>query len=80
MLTWSPIFRRGQGRFDFWAAIGKKMGVATMRTPSGLGYLHPDKKLAHGVGLLGQPLSRNHFFEILKDELPPPLKSEESSR
>ena len=40
------------------------MGVATTRPTNGLGLQKPTKKLADWVDLLGQPLFRNHFFEI----------------
>ena len=45
------------------------MGVATTRAPNSLGPPNPTKKLAHRVDLLGQPLSQNHVFEILRGEL-----------
>ena len=48
------------------------MGVATMRAPNGLRPPNPTKKLADRVDHLGQPLSRNHFFDIFRDE-PTPL-------
>ena len=59
--------------FDFKATFGGNMGVVTKRTPNGLGPPNPTKKLVHLADLLGQPLSRNHVFEIFKGE-PPPLK------
>ena len=49
---------------NFRATFGGKMGVATTRAPNGLGSPNPAKKLVHWVYLLGQPLSRNHVFEI----------------
>ena len=45
------------------------MGVATTLAPNGLGPPNPTKKLAHWMDLLGQPLSRNHIFKILRGEL-----------
>ena len=48
------------------------MGVAATRAPDGLGPPNPTKKLAHWVDLLGQSLSRNHVFEILRVEPPGP--------
>ena len=42
--------------------------MATSRAPNGLGPPNPTKKLAHWVDLLGQPLSRNHVFEIFSLE------------
>ena len=56
----------------FWATFGGKMGVVITRDPNGLGSSNPTKKLAHWVNLLGQPLSRNPVFEIIKGE--PPLR------
>ena len=45
----------------------RSMGTAhqfTMRTSYCLGPPNPIKNLAHWMGLLGQPLSRNHVFKI----------------
>ena len=57
---------------NVWPNIfGGKMGVATTRAPNGLGPPNPTKKMARWMDLLGQPLSRNHVFEILRGE--PPL-------
>ena len=55
----------------FWATFGRKMGVATTLTPSGLKPSNRTKKLAHWVDLSDQLLSRKHVFEIFRDE--PPL-------
>ena len=52
--------------FIFWATFGGKMDVATMRASDGLGPPNPTKKLANWVELLGQPLFRNHVFEIFR--------------
>ena len=41
-----------------------KMGVATLCALNGMGPAGPTKKLAHWAEFLGQPLSRNHIFEI----------------
>ena len=57
--------------FFFWATFGGKIGVATTCAPNSLGPLNPTKKLTHWVEYLGQPLSRNHVFEIVRPE--PPL-------
>ena len=59
----------------FWTIIGGKMGVATTRTSYGSGPPAPTKKLAHRVDPWGQPLSRNHVFEIFRDEPPPPKQN-----
>ena len=48
------------------------MGVATTPASNDLGPPNPTKKLTHWVELLGQPLSRNHVFVILRGETPPP--------
>ena len=45
------------------ATFGGKMGVATTRVPNGLEPPNPTKK--------GQPLSRNHVFEIFRGDPPP---------
>ena len=58
----------------FWATFGGKMGVDTTCAPNGLGPSNPTKKLAHWMDLLGQPLFRNHVFEIFRGEPPHPLK------
>ena len=47
----------------------------TTRAPNGLGPPNPIKKLAHWGDLSGQPLSRNHVFEIFTGEPPLLLKS-----
>ena len=59
----------------FWASFGGKMGLATTCAPNGMGPPNPTETLAHWMNLLGQPLSRNHVFEIFMDEPRPPLKS-----
>ena len=48
----------------FLATFDWKIGVATTHAPNDLESLNPAKKLAHWLNLLGQPLSRNHIFEI----------------
>ena len=48
------------------------MGVATTRAPNDLGSPNPAKMMAQCVEFLGQPLSRNHAFEIFKG-VPSPL-------
>ena len=55
----------------FWATFGGKMGLANTHAPNGLGPPDPTKTSAHGVDLLGQPLSWNHDFEIFKGNPPP---------
>ena len=53
--------------FDFCAIFGGKVGVATTRAPNDLGPSNPTEKNWYGwVDLLGQPLSRNNFFEIFR--------------
>ena len=52
----------------FRATFGGKMGVSTTRAPNGLGPPNSTKKLAQWVDPLGQPLSRNHVFEIFRGE------------
>ena len=71
-LAITPIFKYRCRSFIFisWAIFGEEMGVATTRDPHGLGPTNPTKKLAHRVDLLGQPLSRNHVFEIFRGEPP----------
>ena len=47
--------------------------MATTHAPNNcLGPPNPTKKLAHWVDLLGQPLTRNHVFEIFRPEPPTP--------
>ena len=53
----------------FWATFGGIMG--TTRAPNDLGPPNLTKKLAHWVDLFGQPLSRNHVFEIFRWTLSP---------
>ena len=64
----------------YFSFFGEKMEVATMRPPNGLGPPNPTEKLAHWVDLLGQPLSRNHSFEILRPEPPSPPLLDDGSR
>lgn len=52
----------------FWI-FGGKIGVATTRAPNGSGHPNPIKKLAPWVDLLGQPLFRNHSFDISRGRL-----------
>ena len=52
----------------FWRE--KECGGKRVCAPNGLGSPNPVKQLAHWVDLLGQPLSRNHVFEIFKGEPP----------
>ena len=59
--------------FGLLASFSGKMGLATTHAPNGLGPPDPTKKLAHRVEFLGQLLSRNHFFEIFRPEVPSPL-------
>ena len=54
--------------FHFWATFGGKMGLDTTRAPNSLGLVNPTKMLAHWMDLLGQPLSRNQVFEIIRPE------------
>ena len=57
----------------FRATFGGNMGIATTRALNGLGPPSPTTKLARWMTILGQPLSRNHVFEIFRGE--PPLKN-----
>ena len=59
--------------FCFFGTLltGKWAWPRTTRAPNGMGSPNPTKKLAHLADLLGQPLYRNHVFEIFSGE--PPL-------
>ena len=48
------------------ATFGGRLGMATMRASNELGRPDLTKKLAHSMDFLGQPLFRNHVFEIFR--------------
>ena len=59
----------------FSATFGGEKSVTSTRAPYGMGPSNPTKKLAHSVDLLGQSLSRNHVFEIVRMSGVTPLKA-----
>ena len=70
MVVRNPRYGANFSFLIFRANFGRKMGVASMRTPNGPRSRNPAKNnLTHWVDFLGQTLSRNHVFEIFKVNL-----------